>query len=303
MDGDRRYAVVYRGYHYGGVAYYRPVPVVVYSPAYYGWAAQSWGPPVVIQVGFASQPWYGTYGTTFVPYSAYASPDQWMTDQILAQNMQQAYEAGKVVGSQSASADVPLAPPPISPELKEQFDAQVKQEVQEQGQEAQGGPAAVDPPPATANEPDQVPDALKPGHTVFRVVATLDVESDGDDCSLNTDDWIVRKGDMGADGTVPVQVAASRSKDCAQGSTTRISLNDLENMQNEQNEQIGSVLTLMAQSMGKNGMPAGPAPGAVPVPGGKAQPDLTLAGDLQKEQVDANAAEAQAVLPPATGGQ
>ena len=56
-------------------------------------------------------------------------------------------------------------------------------------------------------------------------------------------------------------------------------------------------------SMGKNGMPAGPPAGAVPVPGGQAQPDLDLATNLQKEQVDANAAEAQAVAPPAPAGQ
>ena len=124
----------------------------------------------------------------------------------------------------------------MSPQLKEQFDAQVKQEIQEQGQEAQGGVAAVDPPAATANEPDKMPEALKPGHVVFRVVATLDVESDGDECTLNSDDWIIRNGSMSADGTVPVTVAASRAKDCAQGSTARVALNDLMTMENEQDE-------------------------------------------------------------------
>ena len=174
IDGDRRYAVVYRGYHYYGYSFYRPVPVVIYSPAYYGWAVQPWSSPVVIQMGFAQQPWYSTYGSTFVPYQQYQSADQWMTDQILAQNMQQAYNAGLQAGAQgSAVADVPVAPPTVSPELKQQFDAQVKQEIQEQGQQAQGGPAVVDPPPATQNEQDKMPDALKPGHLVFRVVAAV----------------------------------------------------------------------------------------------------------------------------------
>ena len=301
--GDRRYAVNYRSYHYNGVAFYRPVPVVVYSPLYYGWAAQSWGAPVVIGVGFSSQPWYGAYGGAFVPYGQYSSADQWMTDQMLASNMQAAYDAGRDAGAQSASADVSLAPPTISPELKQQFNAQVKLEVQEQGQQAQGGVAAVDPPPVTENEPDQMPDALKPGHTAFRVVEALDVESDGDACTLNTDDWIVRNGVMGKDGTILVTVAASRSTDCAQGSTTSISLNDLMTMQNEQNQQIQDALQLASVSMGKNGMPAGPAAGAITVPGGKAQPDVDVALNLQKEQQDANSAEAQAVAPPASGGQ
>ena len=93
MVGGHPYAVVYRGYRYRGLYFYRPVPAVVYAPGYYAWAASPWSGPASIQVGFTSQAWYPVYGQTFTPYSTYASPDQWMTDQMLASNMQQAYDA------------------------------------------------------------------------------------------------------------------------------------------------------------------------------------------------------------------
>lgn len=296
------YAVVYRGYRYHGIGYYRPVPAYVYSPAYYGWAVQRWDSPVVIQVGFVSQPWYGAYGNTFAAYPQYYSADQWMTDQILASNMQQAYEAGREAGAQSAAGYAPAAPPAISPELKQQFDAQVAQEVQEQSKQATVGPDQIAP-PETANEPDSIPDALKHGHTVFRVVAQLDVESDGEACTLNSDDWIIRNGELGTDGMVAATVAATRSTDCAQGAPVRIALNDLMTMQNEEDQQIQEALKMASLSMGKGGMPAGPPAGAVSVPGGQAQPDQDVAANIQKEQVDAETAEKQATVLPSTGGQ
>ncbi len=300
-DGHQ-YAVVYRGYHYYGVPYYRPVPAYIYGPAYYGWAVRPWGPPVAIQVGFASQPWYGAYGTAFTPYGMYASPDQWMTDQILAQNMQQAYNAGLQAGAQGAGPQAgqdtgyATAPPPvITPELKQQFNAQVAQEVKEQSQQAAAGPDALAPPVA-AGEADQMPDALKPGHVVFRVVASLTVDSEGQECTLNSDDWIIRDGGMDpTDKTVTVRVAASRATDCAQGATAKVALNDLMTMQNEEDQQIQSALKLASESMGKNGMPVGPAAAPVEVAGGKSQADMDVASTLQKEQTDAAVAEQQAM--------
>ncbi len=304
MVGGHPYAVVYRDYRYHGFGFYRPVPALIYSPGYYRWAVSPWAAPVGIQIGFVGQPWYAAYGATFAPYPVYASPDQWMTDQILATNMQQAYDAGRDAQAQqdsNAAAYAPAAPPQITPQLKAQIDSQIKVEVAEMGQAAAAGAGSLAP-PATPNDPEEVPDALKPGHIAFRVVMPLSVEVDGDSCDLNSDDWILRTGDLDADGTVAVRVATSRSNECAQGSVAKVSLNDLMAMQNEQDQQIMAVLKTAAETMGKGGMPVGPASGATPVPGGQSSPDMDIAANLQKEQGDATAAESEVAATAAVGG-
>lgn len=304
MVGGHLSAVVYRGSHYRGVNFYKPVPAVVYAPAYYKWAVRPWPALVSIQLGFASQPWYSAYGITFTPYSVYASPDQWMTDQILASNMQQSFDLSRDSQGTDAAEYPPAAPPQISTELKSQIDAQVKLEVGEIGQAASGGAGTLAP-AETPTQADELPDALKPGHIAFRVVMPVSAEVEGLPCSLNGDDWILRTGDLAADGTVPVRVATSRSGECTQGSATQVSLNDLMTMQNEQDQQVMAVLKMAADSMGKGGMPAGPAggSGATPFPGGVTSPDGDVAESLQKEQGEAAVAENEVVAAATKGGQ
>ena len=78
------------------------VPAWRFPAAYYGWALAPWAHPVVYSWGWRAQPWYPVYGAYFTPYPVYASPDLWMTDYILSQNMQAAYQAQAT----------PVAPPP-----------------------------------------------------------------------------------------------------------------------------------------------------------------------------------------------
>ena len=74
-------------------AYETFVPAVHYPAVYYSWALGVWARPVVFAWGWHAQPWYPAYGVLFTPYPVYMSPDQWMTDYIIAQNMQAAYQA------------------------------------------------------------------------------------------------------------------------------------------------------------------------------------------------------------------
>jgi len=309
LAGGRRYAVVYRGYRYHGAYFYRPVPAIVYAPGFYGWAVQPWGQPVAIPVGFVGQPWYGAYGTAFVPYQTYASPDQWMTDQMLAQNMQQAYDDGAAAAQvapgagQAAYEAPPAAPPTISPELKTMIDQQVKTDVAEMAQAAAAGPGALAP-PVMPNSPEEVPEALRPGHTLFRVGMTITAAGDDDSCTLNSNDWVVRMGDIQNDGTVAVRVATSRPSECSKGSVVNIALNDLSSMQNDQDEQMMALVTMLSTQTGKAGMPTGPADGngGIPVPGGQTSADVQVADLLNKEQIDANGNEAAVTATAAGGG-
>ena len=88
------YAYGYRGYYYRGYCcYYGYTPAYYYGPAFYGWAYNPWAAPVAYSWGWGGAPWYGAYGYYFNPYPAYASAALWMTDYVISQNLQAAYEA------------------------------------------------------------------------------------------------------------------------------------------------------------------------------------------------------------------
>ena len=93
--GGRSYAHVYREYRYHGVAYYRYVPAVYYGPGFYGWAVTPWGASMrYAWFGLATPaPWFGLYAGYFTPYPTYASPDLWLTDYLIAENLRLAYES------------------------------------------------------------------------------------------------------------------------------------------------------------------------------------------------------------------
>jgi hypothetical protein len=312
--GGSQYAVVYRSYQYGGVDFYRPVPAYVYSPAFYAWSVQPWGPQVAYGWGWNSQPWFSVYGSVFTPYPAYASLDLWMTDYIISANLQRDYdtstadsgatdEGGNAGESNGPSADTDAtasAPPPITPELKAAIAVQVKLEMQEQQQGAAAGPAAVVPAPGA--DAEDTPDALKPGHTTFRVVAALSVKADGRDCSLDHDDYIVRTGALNSDGTVNVEVKASRKVDCQQGAKTQIALNDLMAMESDQQERIMDGYQVASSKNGhRNGLPKGPAAGATKVPAGETVADKGVADTLRQQQSDADNDEKDAAAQANTG--
>jgi hypothetical protein len=92
-------------------AYETFVPGVRFPGVYYAWALAAWPHPVVYSWGWQVQPWYPVYGALFTPYPVYTSPDLWMTDYIIAQNMQAAYQAQT---PQPSPGEVPAAPAPYS---------------------------------------------------------------------------------------------------------------------------------------------------------------------------------------------
>ena len=86
---------VYQGYFWGGRSYYGWYPGYFFAPAYYSWGWQPWGVPVVWGVsawGWGG-PWWGFYGGWFTPYPVYAAPYFWLTDYLIAANLQAAYAA------------------------------------------------------------------------------------------------------------------------------------------------------------------------------------------------------------------
>jgi hypothetical protein len=280
-------------------AYETFVPAVRYPGVYYAWALAAWPRPVIYNWGWQAQPWYPTYGFLFTPYPVYTSPDLWMTDYIIAQSMQTAYQAQTVAPASepappgtlaapapdssdalpaaqpsdaapapqsSGTPSAPVAPPPaITPEVKAQLNAQIKVQLQEQ-QAAAATPATL--------TTQSTPPALRPNHVFFQVVQPLDVPTAHGHCSLSASDYIKRSGGMSNDDwMIPVVVELSRPSDCPEGLQTRIGLNDLNAMENEQEAQVLEAMQAASKSMGPNGPPSGAGAHPTLIADGSAAPD------------------------------
>src|SRR5580658_5892459 len=290
-------------------AYETFVPAVRYPGVYYAWALAAWPRPVRYNWGWQVQPWYAVYGSLFTPYPVYTSPDLWMTDYIIAQSMQTAYQAQTVArvsepapqGTAAAPAPdsgvavsaappsdaapapqpgnappapqasgTPSAPVALPPAVTPQVKAQLTAQIKVQLQEQQ---AAVAMPVSLTTQ--STPPALRPNHVFFQVVQPLDVASGTNShCSLSADDYIKRTGAMSNDDwMIPVVVELSQPPDCPEGLRTRIGLNDLNAMENEQEAQVMEAMQAASKSMGPNGPPSGPGAHPTLMADGRAAPD------------------------------
>jgi len=291
--GGRSYARVYREYGYRGVRYYRYVPAVYYGPRFYSWAVTPWGAPVRYAWGggFAA-PWFGFYGGYFTPYPMYASPDLWLTDYLVAENLRLAYE-----NQQAAYAG--QAPPPqpnaqqtaaLTPEMKALIADEVRQQLAAEKADAMQPASSNAQQPASDGE--QLPPVLN--QRFFVVSSNLDITTAaGQACSLTPGDVIQRKEkDLTADGGLAVEVVSSKPGDCAADSVATVQLADLQEMHNQFREQIDSGLKMLAANQAK-GLPNGPATGARPVAEGTTDPVPDVESQLVAQESDAAKLEAQ----------
>jgi hypothetical protein len=299
--GGRRYASVYRGYYWHGRPYYRYAPGYYYRPAYYGWAYNPWPAPVYYRWGWYGDPWYRYYGYYYAPYPSYPSGHLWMTDYILAENLRLAYEAQHAGLRPSRSSYFVLASattPQLSPEVKQLLAEEVKSQIAAERAEAlgQGGGSDAERPPASQD----------PAHRVFLVFSDLSVTTDdGQECSLSAGDIIRRANKPSTDeNTVAVKVASSKKGDCAVGSTASLDAADVDEMQNHLREQIDVGLKQLAESQGKNGLPAAPdtsttAAAGVPPP----TPDADVDSELRSVEGEADQAEKEVAQGSAGSGR
>jgi hypothetical protein len=300
-------------------AYETFVPAVRYPGVYYRWALAAWAHPVLYRWGWQGQPWYPMYGALFTPYPVYTSPDLWMTDYIIAQSLQTAYQAQGAAPGQSAvpaatsaappdiegpaaesvaqpdaappapaalpapqPGELPVAPVAPPPAITPQIKAQLDEQIKVQLQEQQAAAAA----PATLTT-QTTPPALRPNHVFFQVVQPLTVPSGqaDHDCSLGPNDYIRRTGAMSTeDWMIPVVVELSGSSDCPAGLQTRIGLNDLNAMENEQEAQVMEAMQAASKSMGSNGPPSGPGMHPTLIAAGSATPDPSALEAIRKTQ-------------------
>jgi hypothetical protein len=311
--GGRTYVNVYRGYSWHGGVYYGYMPHYYYGHSFYGWAYAPWGAPVVWGWGWGPAPWYGYNAYYFAPAPVYPYPALWITDYLLAANLQAAYDAR--VAANAAAA--PPAPPAstsgdnvqpssgqsaaagsanavvLTPEVKQEIADEVKTQVAAERDAAANTNAQQA--PASTTSDAQPPAALDPAQRTFIVSTALNEQTAaGADCSVTAGDVLTRIDDSpDAKHDVTVLVTTSQKGDCASGTRFAVGVQDLQDMHNHFQEQVDDGLATLADSSGKNGLPAAPAPSPTPVADAQAKPDPTAATDLQQEQQDANKTETE----------
>lgn len=96
------YTRVYSQTFYGNQYYYRYVSGYYYAPAFYGWAYTPWVTPLAFGWGWGYAGWYGFYGGYFGAAPYYTGPNFWLTDYVLAADLQAAY--AEQVGAPAAAS-------------------------------------------------------------------------------------------------------------------------------------------------------------------------------------------------------
>jgi hypothetical protein len=303
--GGRSFVRVYAPFSYRGFTYYGYVPGFYFRPAFYAWGFAPWGVGIGFSWGWGGAAWFGFYGGYFQPYPVYAGPNYWLTDYLISQNLQLAYENQQLAAANAGQNGPPpddsgeANPAPLSPEVKQAIADEVQRQLAlEQQQSAQ--PQGV----VQQSDASQVPPALDPQMSTFIVSSNLEVNYNGQSCELTPGDVIVRIDDNpGPDNMVETKVTNSKKGDCQAGARPRIMVSDLQEMQNQFAARIDAGMQQLAANQGKNGIPPAPAGSTTTTPGPvQAQADPNAAQLLQNQQTTANATEA-AIKPPGSGNQ
>ena len=310
----QHFAYAYRGYYWHGHLFYGYVPPYYYAPAYYRWAYAPWAAGVTFGWGWGGAPWYRSYGYYFAPAPIYDSAALWLTDYLLAANLQAAYDARAQANDAAAASDAAAAggQPTITPEMKQMIADEVRAQIEAERAEAEAPAATPEPdapvnsapPPSTTptttpttktpqGAPEQLPAALDPSLKTFLVSTVLsESTTEGTECSLTPGDILTRIQDTpGENQTLKVVVASSQRNDCAAGTQIVFAVEDLQDMHNDFRAKVSEGLGKLAENQGKNGIPSGPPSASKPNPNGQVQPDMTVEADLRAQQAEVSQAE------------
>ena len=259
------YSRCYQPYRYRGIEFHVYAPGFYYAPAFYGWAYSPWATPVAWEWGWARHPWYRYYGAWFRPYPVYSSPSLWLTDYLVAQTLEAAYEA-RIDAAADAAAKrraqaADLASSPMLPEVKQAVAEEVRRQLALEHAEARN--SGQNPPdPGSSGLARMLGDGIS---HVFVVATGLEVKSSVGACSITEGDVIQLNGPTAPNAvTANLVVLANKGNDCPKGSTVTVGLADLQEMQNHMRATIDQGLGELHSKQGKGGLPALPAAAAKP---------------------------------------
>ena len=290
----RYYHNYYGRYYYHGMYVNPYYPSFYYGPAFYGWAYNPWVAPVSYGWGWGGNPWYGYYGAYFTPYPVYASPSLWLTDYIIANSLQAAYQA-------NAQAAALSNPAPLTPETKQLIADEVRQQVALENSESKTAGQGAEPDAASSS----IQRALTDGKPhVFVAGHDLDVvDAGGTECALSEGDALQLTGQTAPDAqAATLAVLASKGgKECSKGDTVSVALQDLQDMQNHMRETIDQGMQELQKKQGQGGLPAAPAAAkAAPVESAMATaappppPESEVAAQIKEQSQEADKAENEA---------
>jgi hypothetical protein len=287
--GGRSFVRVYQPFSYRGVVYNRYLPGFYYRPAFYGWAFAPWGVGISFGWGWGGAAWFGFYGGYFQPYPVYLGPTLWLTDYLLAANLQLAYENQQANGAPPPDPYAQSQPVQLSPEVKQAIADEIQRQLALEQQQS-AAPGGV--PPVGGN---QIPAALDPQMSTIVVTENLQVMDNGQPCELTPGDVLTRIDDTpGPDNAVMAKVTNSKPGDCRAGALPRVQVSDLQDMMNQFQAQVDSGVQQLASQQGKGGIPPAPGGSTTVVQGpGQAPPDPNAANLLQQQQKNADAVEAE----------
>jgi hypothetical protein len=293
------YAGFYRPYTFGGVGLNVYAPAYYYPTPFYTYAYYPWGVPIAYSWGWAGSPWYGYYGGYFTPYPVYASPSLWLTDYMMAQTLQAAYQAQ---ADQLANAQA--YPAPLTPDVKQQIADEVRSQITLENAEAAAG-AQTAPNPGSSGVQRMLTDNT--AH-VFVVSAPMVVQSTVGECSITEGDVLrLNLGPRPDPSTANLVVLASKGQDCPKATMVAVGVADLQDMQNHMRETIDQGLADLQKKQGQNGIPAAPAGAAAPpVQTGYAAlappPYPNTAAELRAQTIEADGVQQEVLGDAGPGG-
>jgi hypothetical protein len=302
------YSRFYRGYGYRGVYLNVYAPGFYYHPAFYGWAYNPWVAPIHFGWGWGGAPWYGYYGGYFAPYPVYPSAAFWLTDYLVAQELQAAYAAHQEAGEAApAPPEGGGGPPALTPDVKQEIADEVKGQIALENQEQQQNAQNQDIDPGSSGIARLLTDGRK---HVFVVGSALDVtDSNQAECALSDGDVLALMGPPPPDATAAdlVVLASKGGNECGKTSTVTVQVTDLQEMQNHMRELIDQGLQELQSKQGQGGLPQAP-------PDAQAQPvqakyaevappaDPNAGTEIQQQTQQADQAETDVNTETAQGG-
>lgn len=325
----RAYDRFYGRYGYRGHFYDVYAPRAYYPFGFYGYAYAPWAAPV--PYAWAPAPWVAPYGFYYAPYPVYPAPAFWLADFVFGASLAAAYEAGHNAGAAGAylapdatqyptlakfsasigellvsSAEAAAASPALSADVKQQVSDEIKQLVQQEGDESKTNGQNQDA-DAGANSVMKLLGDDRPH--VFVAGSDLDVvSSSGSECAVSQGDVLrVASLPAGDAETVSAAVLASKgNKECAANTNVTIALSDLQDMHNHMRESVDDGLAELQKKQGTGGLPAAPTGAAAPpVPAAFAKdappPEANAGAEVAQQAKEADAAEQDVAQQVASG--
>ena len=282
------YSRFYRGWGFHGLYLNVYAPGFYFGPAFYGWAYNPWRTPIAYGWGWRSRPWYGYYGGYFQPYPMYPSAAYWLTDYMISNDLEAAYDAHQDAGEMDGGQYAPGGPVGLTPDVKQQISDEVRNQLALENQEAQQNAQQQDIDPGSSG----IARMLNDGRShVFVAGAPLDlVDENGQECGVSDGDVLGLQGpsDPNAVAANLVVLASKGGQECPKGDVVAVQLTDLQGMQNHMRESIDQGLQELQSKQGAGGVPpAPPAAQAPPTPADYAPiappPDPNAAQEIQQE--------------------